>query len=146
MRPLKLWHYTAELRINEIIESGVIKLATKYLEKRERPAVWLSSNPVWENTATKMVNDGFNLRQLSLEEMKIHFGLARIEVIPKDSYITWGKYKYDSGISARFYGMLESEGLRKQANPKEWYASFEPILKHEWLSIEIWKNNKWEVV
>ena len=146
MRPLKLWHYTAELRIPEIVQSGVIKLATKFLEKRERPAVWLSSNPTWENTATKMANDGFHTRQLSLEEMKLHFGLARIQVVTKKSYVTWGKFKYDSGISAEFYDFLESEGFRKQANPKEWYASFEPIVKAEWLSIEIWRNNQWEVV
>ena len=49
---LRLWHYTPACRLPAIIKSGHIKLQT-YTYENEKPVVWFSSNPNWENSVTK---------------------------------------------------------------------------------------------
>ncbi len=47
-------------RFNDILRDGFIKPATAGLPPGERPAVWFSSNPVWEETANKRAEfDGY---------------------------------------------------------------------------------------
>ena len=41
------FHYTPEIRLNEIIESGKIKLANTSVFKREKACAWISTNPNW---------------------------------------------------------------------------------------------------
>lgn len=49
----RLWHYTIGQRIDSIIEDGMIKLATAFVPQNERPVVWCSFSPKWEETANK---------------------------------------------------------------------------------------------
>jgi hypothetical protein len=48
-----LWHYTVRPHILSILSDGVIKPATAFVSRRERPIVWFSSNQNWEQTANK---------------------------------------------------------------------------------------------
>jgi hypothetical protein len=51
----RFFHYTTETRLEKIIQSEIISLATIGIDnKREKPCAWVSSNPKWEHTATKM--------------------------------------------------------------------------------------------
>lgn len=139
----QVWHYTAATKLMQIITSGEIKPGTILLEKNERPSVWVSANPVWENTATKMARKGSVIKQLTFEEMKTHFGLARIEVKFDDSLVPWSKFKRASRISSTLYHNLERAGYEMRAKPHEWYAVFHSIKMENWISIEVWQNNSW---
>jgi hypothetical protein len=54
----RFFHYTTETRLEKIIQSEIISLATIGIDnKREKPCAWVSSNPKWEHTATKMTRN-----------------------------------------------------------------------------------------
>ena len=48
-----IWHYTNGLMIDEIVNSGVIKLATAGVSKTEKAAAWFSTNASWEDSANR---------------------------------------------------------------------------------------------
>ena len=70
----ELFHYTSEVRLSQILKSGHIKLATAMVPIHDRPAVWLSTNPDWEPTATKP--SSFHEKPC-LEKYQKVFGLAQ---------------------------------------------------------------------
>jgi len=142
-----IWHYTIGQCLPGIFESNEIKLATTGLPRKVKPAVWFSTNPVWEETARKLHID---------EEGKVHFGtketthimgggLIRIEVFPEAAPYIWKDYKRMSGKSKVFLKALESAAREQGANPEEWRVSFKPVSKEEWLNVEIWdsKTDEW---
>jgi len=144
MIPEKLWHYTAAKRLKEIVESREIRLTDKLIAKSEKPAVWVSSNPIWEFTATKMAKNNSGLiKQLTKEEMYKLFGLGRIEIVPNEKYISWAKFKHKSRIPADYFFELERAGIDKGANPKDWFARFTSIPIEEWIAIETWNGTAW---
>jgi hypothetical protein len=64
-----IYHYTTGDRFLRIIASRAILPATAHVSPPEIPAVWLSSAPVWEPTATKGVMENGVRRQASLAEL-----------------------------------------------------------------------------
>jgi hypothetical protein len=48
-------HYTVGIRMKMILRDALIKPATTNVPEGERPAVWFSMNPVWEETANKAI-------------------------------------------------------------------------------------------
>jgi hypothetical protein len=143
MKTIKYYHYTTEIRIPEIIKSGKINLATLYVYGKEKPCTWISSNHVWENSATKMAStsDG-RLTHLNFEQQLELFGCARIEVKPTNLY-HWPKLKHLIRIDSEKAQQLEDIGIERGANPLEWYGSLFSIGIDQWIKIEIYKNGKW---
>jgi hypothetical protein len=143
MNKTKYYHYTPEIRIPEILKSEKIMQATLYLYKNEKPCVWLSTNPIWEKTATKCAStsDG-RLTQLNFEEQLELFGCARIEV-NSSNLIPWTKLKHVAEIDSKLADALEDIGNQKGANPMEWYGSLSPIGINDWIKIEVYKNGSW---
>ena len=39
--------------------------------------------------------------------------------------------------------MMELVGVESGRNPKEWFGSFEPIKKENWIKAEVYKNGEW---
>lgn len=143
MKKTNYYHYTTEITIPEILKSKKITLATKYLNKKERPCAWVSSNSKWENTATKMCysSDG-TLTQLTFKEQLERFGCARIEVKP-DNLIHWAKLKHVSRINPNNSAFLEKLGKERGANPAQWFGSMYPIGIDQWIKIELYRDEKW---
>lgn len=139
----KYYHYTSEMRIPEILKSKKITLATKYLNKKQKPCAWVSSNSVWENTATKMAKTSIGkVIQLTFQEQLELFGCARFEVMP-NNLIPWSKLKHDARITSDNAAFLERLGRERGANPLEWYGSMYPIGIDQWIKIEVCKNGEW---
>src|SRR5262245_30228238 len=84
-KPSEIYHYTIGHRLVAIVNEGIIKPATAYVPEGERPAVWFTINPNWDETATKLYQeDDGSLRICTREEMAEHGGgLVRIVVEPK---------------------------------------------------------------
>ncbi|MDI9257267.1 hypothetical protein [Flavobacterium sedimenticola] len=141
---MNLYHYTTELKINEIINSGVINLshANVYL-KREKACAWVSSNPVWENTASKQVLDeNGNIVSLTFEEQAKSLGCARIKVKP-NSFYTWAKLKHLAKMDLFIAKRMEIVGIELGAKPEEWFGSLYPIRKENWEKIEVFRDGEW---
>jgi hypothetical protein len=141
------FHYTPEIKIEEIINSGVINLATKSIfHKNEKPVAWVSTNLFWENTATKISYDIFgNIVRLSFEEHLNNFGCARIEV-KEYGLMTWAKLKHKANMDLTAAKAFEETGLIQGSNSKEWYGSLQPIVLNRWIRAEVLKDNKWILI
>jgi hypothetical protein len=143
MSTKKYYHYTTEDRVPEILKSKKITLATKYLNKKEKPCAWVSSNSVWENTAAKMAKNSIGtLIQLTFQEQLELFGCARIQVKPHN-LTPWPKLRHVARITSDNTTFLEKLGKERGANPTEWFGSMYPIGLDQWIKIEIYKNGEW---
>lgn len=141
---MNYYHYTPEFRLPEIIDSGLIKLATESVyASKEKACAWVSTHPQWEPTATKMVSDqSGNIIRLTFKEQLEMFGCARIQVKPR-GYTHWGKIKHLAKMDLAQAKRMELAGIELGGNPKEWFGSFEPIEKENWIKAEVFKNGVW---
>ena len=140
---LRFFHYTSPTYLPAIIKAGYIKFATAGIDKKEKPAVWLSTNPVWEHTATKIGMINGIPTQMTMEQQYKLVGLARIEVQRLDDFVSWKKFRHVSGVTEQSFLFMERLGKVKGAKPEEWWAYFKPIENAHWLRIEIWNGNEW---
>lgn len=140
----RYFHYTTVNRLNEIIESGHIKLATKSIGgRKEKPVAWVSTNEHWEATATKSVQDETgNMIQLTYEDHLKMFGCTRIEVEEKD-LMTWAKLRHKANMYPEFADAMEETGVELGGNPLEWYGSLTPISIDTWIRAEVFMEGGW---
>jgi hypothetical protein len=144
--PSILWHYTCGDRLELILKSGEIRPATAGIEKGERPAVWFSSNPVWEETANKLRLDSWTGEVRSLTKQETHEyagGLARIAVSPETAPVNWERFCRESGASTKMLAGLKKAAYSMSSHPSQWFVSFSPVRREKWLSIELWDGKKW---
>ena len=140
---LRFFHYTSPTYLPAIIKAGYIKFATAGIDKKEKPAVWLSTNPVWEHTATKIGMINGIPTQMTMEQQYKLVGLARIEVQRLDDFVSWKKFRHVSGVTEQSFLFMERLGKMKDANPDEWWAYFKVIERKDWLAVEVWDGKEW---
>ena len=140
----RYFHYTTENRLEIILQSEIILLAGSGIEnKNEKPCAWVSSNPKWEPTATKMIrNQKGEPTQMTFEEQLKNFGCARIEVEPK-GLLPWKTIRKTAKIKPRMADAMESWGIQIGGSPSEWFGSFSPIDINRWIRAEIFRDGKW---
>lgn len=141
------WHYTIGPHYAKIIESGVIRPATANVLKGERPAVWFSLNPAWEQTACKgIIEDGVR-RSLPFEEMlELRIDAFRFGVIPSLAPYDWSAYVRKSRVNPRMAKGLLTVATEMGADPQEWFVSFAPVPVAQCSAIDIWYENDWHSV
>jgi hypothetical protein len=146
----RIWHYTVYQNWEGILESGFIKTSDTLIESGEKPAVWFSTNPNFEQTARKIIQDTetgeIKLNQGRDELFEAGFQCVRIEVVPTLPFINWKKYKKISGISKGVAKAMEKVGIEQGANPAEWLALFEPVSLDYCKNIEIWDGKQWVIL
>ncbi len=133
-----IYHYTTGDRFLRIIASREIRPATAHVEPPEIPAVWLSSAPVWEPSATKgVIEDGVR-RQASLAELIGLCGcLVRIEIDPAAVHLLEPCTFRDAlRIPPDVHDRLIVAGLEMGANPTDWRAVAGPVPLTAFLRIE----------
>ena len=140
--PAIVWHYTTLGYFRSILRDGFIKPATEYVPPGERPVVWFSSNPVWENSAAKGVTERRKMRTLTFEE-HVGVGLVRIGVQSATAPYQWQEIKelshMDASVAQNLYNVAIAEGAR----PGEWYGTFDPVPRDAWISVETWREGEW---
>ena len=124
-----IYHYTTGDRFLRIIASRAILPATAYVNPPEIAAVWLSSAPLWEPSATKgVIEDGVR-RQANLAELILLCGcLVRIE-IDSDAVRWLGPSDFADalGIPPEVRQRLLAAGFEMGANPTDWSAVAGPV-------------------
>lgn len=140
----QFFHYTTETRLEEIIESEIISLATVGIDnKKEKPCAWVSTNPKWEATATKQAkNEQGKIVQLKFDEQLKSYGCARIEVEPNGLF-PWKTIRKISNMKPKLADDMESYGIRMGGNPSEWFGSFSPIDINRWIRAEVYRDGEW---
>ncbi len=129
---MKAYHYTVSDRIASIAKHG-IKLSEAGVIPPEKPAVWFSTNPVYEMTALKS-------GAKSVQEME-KSGFMPIRYVVDMDMIDWEYHKAYSGIHPVIAQGLEESGRQCNANPSEWFAVYEPVKK--WLAVEVYHDGEW---
>lgn len=143
-----IYHYTTEKHLEKILETGFLKVSEwEKKNKVKPPSLWLSLNPVWENTATKMINTINGIKQMTIQEQFENFGMIRFVIVfEKQKLCSWQRYKYASNTRSDMYLQMEKSGIKQNANPLEWYASFKNIPLEQCLRCEKWNGNEWELL
>ena len=141
-----IWHYTHGQKLEKILESGELRVSEAERKlKIKPPALWLSKNPIWENTATKNMKTSAGERRMTIEEMHKELGLIRFAFeFDKAAFITWAKYRYKTNTLIKHYMWMESQGIKWGANPNEWFATFKNIPLTKCLAIEKWDGAEWK--
>ena len=140
-----VWHYTVRRRLESILTDGAIKPATAQIEDRERPVVWCSTNPNWEETANKAFKSAMGFIHPATRETTERFGagLIRIQVNPEAVPVRWRDYVRDSGIRPKIARGLVRAAKKVGSSPRQWRMNYEPILASHWLGIETWDGHDW---
>jgi hypothetical protein len=134
-KPEYLFHYTSEARLNDIIKSGKLEISKAALSKKEKPTLWLSTDPDWDDSALKFLN------YKNKDDQWKAIGLGRIVVPFLPNFITYAKWKHVSGVNSLLEKMESI--LFSQYDRSKWWASFKSIPVDEFLSIEYWDGEKW---
>lgn len=146
MRNIRLWHYTTDLHFKKISEAGVIGLTNIGIEENEKPAVWFSKDPNWENTVMKKLKVGEEETDPLFRDGLFQYGVIpiRIEIdCYKVDLVDWRTYKKISGISLEHANKLEYVARGVNASPSDWYASFHSIPAYMWKSVGFWNGTIW---
>jgi hypothetical protein len=142
------WHYTIRDRLEMIVRSGVILPATAYVDKSEKPIVWFSTNPWWEETANKWLADpDGSIRALDMMETHAFGGgLVRIGVAPETAPHDWQALKNLSGMHSKTAAGLYSIAVGRGARPGEWWGTFDPVPQDDWIALEFFDGSRWNPV
>jgi hypothetical protein len=124
-----VYHYTTGDRFLRIVASQSILPATAHVAPPEIPAVWLSSAPVWEPSATKGVIENGIRRQASLAELIGLCGcLVRIEIDPAEVCLLEPcSFREALRIPTVVHDRLLVAGLEMGADPANWSAVAGPV-------------------
>ena len=132
MEQHKKWHYTKGRHLANILEDCVIRPATLFVPANERPIVWFSTNQQWEPTVGPK------------ERLELYAGgLVRFGVDPDTAPHNWQTLKELSGMSSKEAQRLYRAAIEEGARPGEWWGTFDPVLRSQWVSIQVHENGRW---
>jgi hypothetical protein len=119
-----IYHYTTGDRFLRIINDRAILPATAHVTPPEIPAVWLSSSPIWEPSASKGVIENGVRRQASLTELVDLCGcLVRIEIYPDRVHLLGSsEFRATLCIPEDVHQRLLAAGIEMGADPADWFA------------------------
>lgn len=146
---MRVWHYTVFPNTIGIINDGEI-LPTGILAVHiDVPGVWLSTNPVWEESVWKLLRtiETGELTPEMPKDVLFEWGVipVRIEIGPdKVPVHSWEDHKRITAMPKAFSESMEKRGRERGGSPKEWYVSYEGIPCTAWFDpIEIWTGKEW---
>lgn len=141
------WHYTVGERLKAILQDGFIKPATANVPPGERPIVWFTVSPDWEETANKGWIDSKAGRYITLtreETEKRGGGLFRIGVaddFPLEPFLRISrKSRQGHGVT----NALIRTAVEAGSNPyRDWWGTFKPVSCFDWSALEIRTPDGW---
>lgn len=154
---MNYYHYTKGCHLAKIVNTGMIKTTKCGIEKKEKPAAWLTKSPEWEvacNVGTITNSQGLTTGQVyssndvdtvtaSLDYMKKEIGMCRILISEKLPTVSWAKFKHVSRISANGYSALDKSSRDNGSPVDEWVSTFSGIPSKYWEGIEMYVDDQW---
>ena len=140
---MRLWYYTIQKDLPYLLATGEIMPVNKTVTQQEKPSVWISSNPVWENMSNRSYQevDG-TYRMGDMKTTYLRYGLVRIEIAPEAAVHNWRAYRRLSGVERKELRYLKRLGRQRKARRRDWRMSFVAIPAEQWLLIEVWDWSK----
>jgi hypothetical protein len=143
-----LWHYTVGRRLIQILRDGRIRPAIAGVPASERPIVWFTRSPKWEQTANKLwrAPDGRFIALNQQQTAERCGGLARIGVSPDTAPSDWKTLRELSGMSTREAYRLYNSAIRQGSRPGDWRGAFDAVPQSRWIAIELYEAGEWRRV
>jgi hypothetical protein len=121
-----LYHYTNGNKISSIIRSGIIISSPEKPKPREKSIAWLSSNPLWEKTANKIIlQNGISTLLNQTETSYYCRGLFRfvfdLSTYPGEIF-QWPKLAVKARIPDGIKKRLVSRAKKASVKPEQWYG------------------------
>ena len=139
-----LYHYTVGQHIIKIIEQGAILPATVGLPKGERPIVWFSSSPTWDETCNKGAVQNGQPILLTREQTAAEYGgLFRVIVLPDVAPYSWQRLRFLSKMHPAIADKLEETARAVGSNSDEWFGTFKSVTRDKWTAIETLVDEGW---
>jgi len=151
------WHYTTLASLQVILEDGFLEPSPLYDDEssaeliadsaKERPVLWFTSSPNWEETANKALRSLEGSRQLDREGTLEYFGLARVGVsegYPLEKFL---RITRKSRQKKRLTNRLIRTAVEAGSNPHgDWWGTFERVYEKDWNVVQIYSAEKrgWE--
>jgi hypothetical protein len=154
---MSYYHYTKGCHLAKIVNEGLIRTSKNGLDKKEKPAAWLTRSPLWEvacNIGLVTNNHKLKVGQVytssevdtvtaNNDYMKKEIGMCRILISESLPVISWAKFKHVSGISLPVYHALDDYSRRKGSPVGKWICTFSGIRKKHWEGIEMYVADQW---
>ncbi len=154
---MSYYHYTKGCHLAKIVNEGIITTSKNLLDKKEKPAAWLTKSPIWEvacNSGLVTNNHQLKVGQVytsaevdtvtaSNDYMKKEIGMCRILISESLSVVSWAKFKYVSGISLGVYNALDEYSRSNGSPVGQWICAFSGIPEKYWEGIEMFVGDQW---
>lgn len=141
-----IWHYTIRDFFAGIVRDRMIKPSAACAGGKARPAVWFSTNDDWEPMAAKSLTcaDG-SIRLLQRDELHtIGITPIRIAVPAAIAPHTWHDFKRVGEIAPKIASQIVSQASKLNSKPSWWFATFEPVGREQWSSVEYYDGWQWK--
>jgi hypothetical protein len=139
-----LWHYTTKSRLDEIINSGALKVSiANQTNAKEKATLWFSKNPNWEPTATKLAMTESGVKRLTKKEQFDLFGLGRIQIDENVKLYNWKQFKEFGNANLKLLRKFEEAGIKMGGSPFHWFWTDADVKKDNWLIVEYYDGENW---
>jgi len=131
------WHYTFAHKWASICRDGFLCPAYGGIEPTEKAAVWFSTHPTFEPTATKdaIIPHGPRIRLTLAQCMEATGGAIRIGV-PLELTLSFLQYRKRSGVSRKEANRLVTVGRSIGADCGQWRVIFGNVESMFWTSVQ----------
>ncbi|SRR5258708_9043312 len=149
------WHYTTVISLHTILQDRFLEPSPLYDNNspaeliadsaNERPVLWFTSSPKWEETANKALRNPS--RNLDREGTLEYFGLARIGVSEDYPLERFLQITRKSRQKKRLTNRLIKTAVEVGSNPYgNWWGTFERVYEKDWNIVQIYSAEKseWE--
>jgi hypothetical protein len=141
------WHYTTGEKFAQICESGFLLPAHVGVSPPEKPILWFSTAPHWEETACKFIvgENGAPIRQTMLDTRRLGMGLVRFGC-PVSDLMTGAALLKAARMKPATWASLCAAGKRQGSDPADWWGRTKPLAIAK-LAVDVMTDDlQWECV
>ncbi len=140
-----LYHYTNGTKLAQIKKDGFIKSVPDITTKKEKPVAWLSTNPLFEKTANKIVMINGVSKLCNMEETATYCnGLYRFcfEKESLESLFQWPRLSVEARIPEKIKNTLTKRAKKAKVSPSQWWGVLGNISIAN-STLERWDGQRW---
>jgi hypothetical protein len=154
---MSIYHYTNGCHLAKIVNEGLIRTSKKFLDKKQKPAAWLTKSPEWDvacnvgivkDTKKLAVEQDYFFDEVEIkivdnDYMKKEIGMCRILINESLPVVSWAKFRYVSGIEWNSYYVIDECSKNSGSPVDKWICTFSGIPRKYWEAIEMFVDDQW---
>jgi hypothetical protein len=138
-KDIMICHYTKAFHLPSILSQG-LRPSTLFITPGEKPILWFSTNPIWENTV--LPYGAPSLQEAHLRTLD-QGGLVRIICDESVAQYRWQELKEIARIPSKIAMGLYSSAIRLGSRPGEWRGTLDVVPVAKFIAIEFYDGEKW---